>query len=101
MLYLDKGKSYFDHKIVSNYRITKNGAWSKLSPAEQESAFVEMCFKANHLFKGKYAKIFIKWLPSSLYSSKLIKIARKLFGAKIAMNLLQNYQKIKEKFRTK
>lgn len=87
MLYLDRGKSYFEHKIVSNYRITGIGVWSKLSQAEQNKAYAQVAFTANSLFKDKYATFFINWLPYELYPHK--KFIQKIFGAKIGMKLLR------------
>lgn len=88
-LYLDRGKSYFEFEIVSYYRLTGKGVWSKISPAEQEQYHIKFYLTVNRFFKGKYANIFIKWLPQSfLKSHKLIWIIKKVFGARVAMALL-------------
>lgn len=90
-LYLDKGKVYFENDVMSVYRYSGNGIWSSMSQYEIDRKNAKFYFTANNFFNDKYAAVFIRWLPKSIYKS----IIKRIFGPKIGMRLLQFLYKYK------
>ena len=91
-LYLDKGKSYFDHEVDSVYRISETGAWNKLTSEEKSQAFYDVVYKATKLLNFRHAKFLLKQLPKCK-----IKKLRKFIGNKFALRFFVLWYYLKQK----
>ena len=89
-LWLDKGKSYFEHEVMSVYRITGKGSWSSMSKYEQSQAIIKTYLIANDFLNNKYADVFYNWvLPNfNPLIQSFCKRLKKIFGVKITMKVL-------------
>ena len=88
-IFLEKGKTYFEHEIMSQYNINEQGIWNKKSSSEKLNNQILTAITCNEYFKYKYAKFFAKQIPDP----KLKKL-KKYFRYKIAMWIYtKNYKK--------
>lgn len=95
-LFLDKGKVYLEHEIMSQYNITPQGIFSGMPEKEKKERDFYRAIVCNNFFKYKYSKFFAKTIKN-----KEMKILKFLLGAKLAMKILYgNKEQIKE-FATK
>ena len=105
LLYLAKGKCYFENTITSIYNITKNGLFQSKSLYEQAYASNIVNFSLSHLLKWKYDSFFEKRVSKTPYCSVLKYFFGKYWGWKISIYFAkQKYirielKKIKEKYK--
>ena len=79
-LYLDRGKVFFEHEIMSQYNINPAGMWNKNTTEQKLKIQINSAIVCNEFFKYKYAKFFAK----QIHDPKLKKL-KKYFRYKIAM----------------
>jgi len=83
-IYLDKGKVFFEHKIVSVYRITGKGIWTNLTKKEQINQNYEANILANKYFSNKYSVFFWRAIPKNI----ILRAIKKIIGIERTMELL-------------
>lgn len=91
-LYLDKGKSYFDHEIDHVYRISNTGSWNSLSSQEKRNAFYDVVYTAGKLLNYRHAKFLVKQLPRCK-----IKKLRKIIGPKLTLRIFVYWMDVKHR----
>lgn len=95
-LFLDKGKVYLEHEIMSQYNITPQGVWSGMAEKEKKERDFYRAIVCNNFFKYKYSNFFAKTIKN-----KKMKILKFLLGAKLAMKILYGDKEQIKEFTTK
>ena len=89
-LFLDKGKVYLEHELMSQYNISLNGIWNTLSNDEKLNRGNKIAIICNKFFNYKYAKFYARQIKN-----KKFKFCKMLLGSHFAMWLVtNNYLKI-------
>ena len=89
-LFLDKGKVYLEHELMSQYNISLNGIWNTLSNDEKLNRGNKIAIICNKFFNYKYAKFYARQIKN-----KNFKFCKMLLGSHFAMWLVtNNYLKI-------
>ena len=89
-LFLDKGKVYLEHELMSQYNISSNGIWNTLSDDEKLNRTNKVAITCNKFFNYKYAKFYARQIKNRKF-----KLFKMLLGSHFAMWLVtNNYLKI-------